>query len=214
MHTKNLIRIFLADDHPLLRKGLRLSFHEEEDFRVIGEAENGFSAIEKIKSNPPDVALIDVDMPGLSGIPIIRSLRRTELNLKIIVLSTYNEDRYIQEAMQAGADGYVLKCVGASELKRIVRAFYLGEKVESAYLINLAVSSVPKDQCHTASLSAREQQILTHISTGKSNKEIAEIFCVSIETIKSHVRSIYKKLDIKNRVEASQIAVRMSPHSK
>ena len=143
MDTDAGIRVFLADDHPLLRAGLRLSFQDEADIQVVGEAENGFNAVEKIKSDPPDVALIDVDMPGISGIAVIRLLRRSLTAMKIIVLSTYNDPRYVQEAMQAGADGYVLKNVDVSELKRLIRSLYAGEEVESAYLINLAIPVPP-----------------------------------------------------------------------
>lgn len=209
----DVIRVFLADDHPLLRTGLRLSFHEEDDIRIVGESENGFSTIEKIKSDPPDVALIDVDMPGLSEIAAIRILRRSLAGMKIIVLSTYNDTRYIQEAMEAGADGYVLKSVEAAELKRIIRSFHCGEMVESAYLINLAVSETPAVKTKMSTLTNRERQILQQIATGKSNKEIAELFCVSTETVKSHIKNIYKKLGLKNRVEATKMAASLNPPS-
>jgi DNA-binding NarL/FixJ family response regulator len=214
MVTEGAIRVFLADDHPLLRTGLRLSFHEEEDIQIIGEAGNGFATIEKIKSNPPDVALIDVDMPGLSGIAAIRVLRRTLKDMKIIVLSNYNETRYIQEAMQAGADGYVLKSVEASELKRIIRSFYLGESVESAYLINLSVAEKPTNQTEISMLTTREHQVLQQLAAGKGNKEIAEFFCVSTETVKSHVKNIYKKLNVKNRAGATMKATSLSLFSE
>jgi len=210
MGKEGVIRVFLADDHPLLRTGLRLSFHEEDDIQIIGEAENGFSTVEKIKANPPDIALIDVDMPGLSGIAAIRVLRRTLADMKIIVLSTYNDARYIQEAMQAGADGYVLKNVEASELKRIVRSFHFGEAVESAYLINLSVAMSPAVKTEIPTLTNREQQVLQQVATGKGNKEIADFFCVSTETVKSHVKNIYIKLNVKTRVQATQMAAKLN----
>ena len=210
MDTDGIIRVFLADDHPLLRAGLRLSFQDEADIQIIGEAENGFNAVEQIKSDPPDVALIDVDMPGISGISVIRLLRRSLTAMKIIVLSTYNDPRYIQEAMQAGADGYVLKSVDVSELKRIIRSFFSGEQVESAYLINLAISVAPLSQMPELALTIRERIILQHLAKGKSNKEIAAKLCVSLETVKSHVKNIYKKLNVNNRVEAAQAANKMN----
>jgi DNA-binding NarL/FixJ family response regulator len=208
--AEKVIRVFLADDHPLMRTGLRLSFKEEDDIRIIGESENGFATIEKIRSDPPDVALIDVDMPGLSGIAAIRVLRRTLKGMKIIVLSNYNDTRYIQESMDAGADGYVLKSVEVSELKRIIRSFHLGEIVESAYLINLSVGETPTVKTKISTLTPREQQVLRQLATGKSNKEIAEYFYVSTETVKSHVKNIYRKLNIKNRVEATQMAASLN----
>ncbi|MBU1397782.1 MAG: response regulator transcription factor [Proteobacteria bacterium] len=210
MGKEGAIRVFLADDHPLMRTGLRLSLHEEDNIQIIGEAENGFSTVEKIKSNPPDIALIDVDMPGLSGIAAIRVLRRTLVDMKIIVLSNYNDVRYIQEAMQAGADGYVLKSVEVSELKRIIRSFHFGEAMESAYLINLSVTMVPAVKTEISTLTNREQQVLQQVATGKGNKEIADFFCVSTETVKSHVKNIYKKFNVKTRVGATQMAARLN----
>ena len=209
-----VIKVFLADDHPLLRTGLRHSLQEEGDIRIIGEAGNGFSTVEKIKLHPPDVALIDVDMPGLSGIAAIRLLRRTLTKMVIIVLSTYNDPRYIQEAMQAGADGYLLKSVDVTELKSIIRCFHLGAPVTSAYLINLSVAETTAAKTNISTLTNREQQVLQHVATGKSNKEIADVFCVSTETIKSHLKNIYKKLNLKNRVEATQMATTLNLFSE
>ena len=112
MEETHVIKVFLADDHPLLRAGLRISLSQRNDMELIGEAGDGFSAVEKIRGNPPDVSLIDVDMPGLSGIGVIRILRKSIPQMKILVLSTHNDENYIQGAMAAGADGYVLKSVG------------------------------------------------------------------------------------------------------
>ena len=141
MSEDRAIRLFLADDHPLLRAGLRLSLSPIKDVKLIGEASDGFSAVEKIQADPPDVSLIDVDMPGLSGIGAIRILRKSFPDMKIIVLSTYNDENYIQEAMEAGADGYVLKSVGLDELVEIVKAFYAGSPKLSPYLVNLTSAS-------------------------------------------------------------------------
>ena len=208
--TESIIRVFLADDHPLLRAGLRLSFQDEADIQIIGEAENGFNTVEQIKSDPPDVVLIDVDMPGISGIAAIRLLRRSLRDMKVIVLSTYNDTRYVQEAMQAGADGYVLKSVDVSELKRIIRSFCSGEEVESAYLINLAIPAAPHFSAPESTLTNRERNILQLVAKGKSNKEIAALVCVSLETVKSHIKNIYKKLNVKNRVGATRAANKMN----
>lgn len=207
MSQDRVIRVFLADDHPLLRIGLKLSFQEESDLVVVGEAENGFLAIEKIQSDPPDVVLLDVNMPGLSGIAAIRVLRRSLSQMKIVVLSTYNDSHYVQEAMQAGADGYVLKSVDVSELKRIIRCFAAGQKVMSAYLLNHSIEVPPQDSLDVM-LTRREQEILAAIAEGKANKEIAAALFVTTETVKTHVKNIYRKLQVKNRVEATQVANR------
>jgi DNA-binding NarL/FixJ family response regulator len=210
MKENRPIRIFLADDHPLIRLGLQLGLDKVEDLVLIGEAEDGFDTVEKIQANPPDVALIDVDMPGLSGIGAIRILRKALPLLKIIVISTYNDEKYIQEAMDAGADGYVLKCVGIDELVKIIKAIYSGEQELSPYLINLSMGyseytekgMKDREPC----LTMREKEVLRFITDAKGNKEIAEILFTSTETVKSHVKNIFKKLNVKNRMEAAKVA--------
>ena len=133
------MNIFLADDHPLFRIGLRIALDQEDEMKVIGEASDGFSAVEKIQSNPPDLSLIDVDMPGISGIRAIRILRKALPEMKILVLSTYDDEKYIHEAMLAGADGYLLKCVEVAELVKVIRSVCEGKQVVSPFLVNLAI---------------------------------------------------------------------------
>ena len=207
MGRNESIRVFLADDHPLLRTGLRLSFGQREDIRLIGEAEDGYSAIEKIKAQKPDVSLIDLDMPRLSGFGVIRILRKTFPEMKLIVLSTYNDEDYIEKAMDAGADGYVLKSVKIDELVRIIKSICRKKTVLSPYLVNLTVGYTDVDQKGQRGLSIyltrREKEVLQFIAEGKGNKEISNLLCISTETVKSHVKNIFKKLGVKNRVEAS-----------
>jgi DNA-binding NarL/FixJ family response regulator len=199
------VRIFLADDHPLLRAGLRLSLTQYNDIEISGEASDGFAAVEKIQADPPDLALIDVDMPGISGIGVIRMLRESSPEMKLLVLSSYNDDEYIRNAMRAGADGYVLKSVNTSELVRIIRCFGQGHQIISPYLVNLTLKLEEKKEEKSIAkeeLTEREREILKCISDGKSNKEISDCLFVSVETVKSHIKNIYKKLNVKNRVEA------------
>jgi len=207
MEETHVIKVFLADDHPLLRAGLRISLSQRNDMELIGEAGDGFSAVEKIRDNPPDISLIDVDMPGLSGIGVIRILHKSIPQMKILVLSTYNDENYIQNAMAAGADGYVLKSVGIEELERIIKSFHAGKPEISPYLVNLAVdNSGGKEQ--DQGLTVREKEVLKAVAEGKCNKEISEMLYISTETVKSHVKNIYKKLKIKNRAEAVSVAVK------
>ncbi len=200
------MRIFLADDHPLLRAGLRLSLGQYNDIEISGEASDGFAAVEKIQADPPDLSLIDVDMPGISGIGVIRILRDSTPEMKILVLSSYNDDEYIRNAMRAGADGYVLKSVNTSELVRIIRCFGQGSSIISPYLVNLTLKLEEKEESKNSAreeLTEREREILKCITDGKSNKEISDCLFVSVETVKSHIKNIYKKLNVKNRVEAA-----------
>jgi len=204
------LRVFLADDHPLLRMALRLSLTQKKDLEVVGEASDGYSAVEKIQSSLPDIAVIDVEMPGLSGIRAIRILRRTLSTMKIVVLSTYNKEEYIREAIQAGADGYILKRVGIDELVRIIRGFGDDQKVISPYLVNLALghdpNQVQSDQVEHPLLTHREKEVLLGLTEGRSNKEISNALNISTETVKSHIKHIYGKLNVKSRLEAARIA--------
>ena len=200
------MRIFLADDHPLLRTGLRLSLSQHNDIEISGEASDGFTAVDKIQADPPDLSLIDVDMPGISGIGAIRILRESIPIMKILVLSSYNDEKFIRDAMRAGADGYVLKSVCTRELVRIIRCFCQGQSIISPYLVNLTLDLKEKDESASTTgveLTEREKEILKWITDGKSNKEISDSLFVSVETIKSHVKNLYKKLNVKNRVEAA-----------
>lgn len=200
------MRIFLADDHPLLRTGLRLSLSQQNDIEIIGEASDGFSAVDKIQADPPDLSLIDVDMPGISGIGATRILRESVPDMKILVLSSYNDEKFIRDAMRAGADGYVLKSVSTSELVRIIRCFCQGQSIISPYLVNLTLDLKEKEEVESTTeveLTEREREILKCIADGKSNKEISDSLFVSVETVKSHVKNLYKKLNVKNRVEAA-----------
>ena len=210
MNEERAVRLFIADDHPLLRVGLRLSLSERKDVKLIGEASDGFSAVEKIRANPPDVSLVDVDMPNLSGIGVIRILRKSLPRMKIIVFSSYDSENYIREAMEAGADGYVLKNVGLDELVEIIKAFHDGNPKLSPYLLNLTsgYAGYEKKDGKTQGpiLTTREKEVLQFITEGKGNKEIANVLFISTETVKSHVRNIFEKLGVNNRVKAAMIA--------
>jgi len=203
--------VFIADDHPLLRIGLRLSLNARSDIKVVGEAENGFKSVEKIIESKPDVALIDVDMPGLSGIEVTRILRKSIPSLKIIVLSNYNDENYINAAMKAGADGYILKNIDVEELIKLIKGIQREEPMISPYLVNLAVESqTGKEKVHNginADLTQREREVLRNITHGKTNKDIANELFISLETVKSHTKNIFRKTGAKNRVEAARLAM-------
>lgn len=199
------IKVFIADDHPLLRMGLSLSFNTKDNIEVVGEADNGFDAIEKIKLLVPDVALFDIGMPGLSGTAAIRVLRKIYPEMKILVLSTYNDKNHIKESMSAGANGYLLKTIDIDNLVRIITAFYHGKEIISPYLLDLGIDIQEKcdeDDIHGCCLTNRERQILTCLAEGKVNKEIADCLYLSIETVKTHLKNIFKKLDARSRLDA------------
>jgi DNA-binding NarL/FixJ family response regulator len=201
------VKVFIVDDHPLFRLGLRHSLAQEEDIEVVGEASDGFRALELVQAHRPDVFLVDIALPGLSGIGIIRILRKSRLPVRVVVLSTYHDENYIREAMEAGADGYVLKCVEVKELVRIIKTIAAGKTAVSPYLINLSLDCgrpEPEEDSHL--LTFREKEILHGLTEGRGNKEIASSLNISTETVKSHVKSIYRKLDVNSRVQAIQAA--------
>lgn len=216
MQHDEIYKVFLADDHPLLRTGLRISLSQHADIDFIGEANDGFKAVEKIKANPPDVALIDVDMPGLSGMAAIRLLRKHYPDMKLLILSSYSDRHYVEEAMQAGANGYILKSIDINELVDVIRAFARNEQVMSPYLMDLAIewenpagdenlsgseSAAPAESAEEL-LTKREKQVLECLARGQGNKEISDSLYISIETVKTHIKNIFQKLDVKSRLEA------------
>lgn len=207
-----LIKVFVADDHPLLRAGLRLSFTVENGFEYVGEAADGFTAVDKIKAQRPDVCLIDIDMPGLSGIEVIKIIRKTSSEMKILALSTFKDEKFVKGAMRAGADGYLLKSIGLDDLGDVIRAFYRGEQIISPYLANLTLlchveveaSQGPLDQ-----LTRRQHEVFNLIVEGKCNKDIGRHLYISEDTVKTHVKNIYRKIRARNRVEAIKVAHEM-----
>lgn len=214
MSDTRAIRVFMADDHPLLRIGLRLSLNQNKDIIVINEADNGYKAVQKILESSPDVVLMDVDMPGLSGIEATRVLRTTFPTMVILVLSNYNEEKYIKEAMSAGANGYITKNIGADDLVSLIKAFHQQKAVVSPYLVNLSVGpTTPQSETcpldPVAELTLREKQVLLCITEGKTNKAISNELFISLETVKSHTKSIFRKLEVKNRVEAVRKALKI-----
>lgn len=205
MENERPVTLFLADDHPLLRMGLSLAFQAKDNISLIGEADNGFDAIEKIKTLKPDVALLDIDMPGLSGTAAIRVLRKIYPDMKILVLSTYNDEHYIREAMSAGANGYIMKTVDIDNLVDIIICFNAGREVVSPYLLDLGI---PPQQDEIAggeaafNLTRRETQILRCLAEGNDNKQISASLYLSIETVKTHMKSIFRKLNVRSRLDA------------
>jgi DNA-binding NarL/FixJ family response regulator len=197
-------KVFLADDHPLLRTGLRMSLSQHADIDFIGEANDGFKAVEMIKKTPPDVALIDVDMPGLSGVAAIRLLRKQYPDMKLLIFSSYSDRHYIEEAMQAGANGYILKSIDISELVEVIRAFARSEQPMSPYLLDLALewNNDSAGENGKKLLTKREKQILVCLARGQGNKEISDSLYISTETVKTHIKNIFKKLEVKSRLEA------------
>jgi len=200
------VRVFLVDDHPLLRTGLRFTLDGMEDLDLIGEASDGFEGVDKILKNPPDIALIDIDLPGISGITVIQMVKKKLHDIKILALSSYSEKSYVTGAMEAGADGYMLKAISITALVDFLRDFARGENPVSPYLLDMVGPNDAGEEPEPIHITPREQQILHLIAQGKSNKQISNEIFLSIETVKTHIKKIFHKLEVKNRLEAVAVA--------
>ena len=209
------IRILIADDQRLFRQSLKYLLEQEREIIVVGEAADGQDAFTLSQKTNPDIILMDVDMPKLDGIDATRLIMERESNIKILMLSVYDDDERIIRAIRSGAVGYILKDADHKEFIRIIKATHKGENVISPFLANRIPKVLSQIEGHTVSnkttepdsrfihLTEKEKETLILLAEGKSNKEIADVMCVSIETIKSHLQAIYKKLGVKSRTEAA-----------
>jgi len=200
---KSGIRILIADDHTVVREGLASLVKRKADMTVVAEATNGREAVSLWKQCRPDVTLLDLRMPELDGVGAIREIREMDANARIIVLTTFDGDEDIYRAMKAGAKAYLLKDTAREALMECIRKVYAGETCIPS---NLAAKLV--ERVSGEALSAREIEVLQRIAAGKSNKEIGAVLFISEGTVKTHVKSIFSKLDVVSRTEAVATATR------
>lgn len=196
-----MINIMIADDHVLLRQGLKQLIELEDDMKVISQASNGKEAFYIAKKTKPDIILMDINMPHINGIKSAKMLKREDKNYKILFLTIYNDREYLLEALKIGAEGYILKDADSDELMKAIRIIYRGGIYIHPSLVN-EVKNVDEDD-YKRDLTDREMQILTLIAKGYSNKTIADKLFLSEKTVKNHVYSIFRKLDVKDRTQAA-----------
>jgi two-component system NarL family response regulator len=197
------IRLLIVDDHALVRRGLAAIINMEEDTEVIGEAADGKEAIQMWREIRPDVVLMDLRMPNMDGVAAIRGIRAEDPDAGIIVLTTYDHDEDIYAGLRAGAKAYLLKDAQPEELFRCIRAVHAGD----AYLQpKLAVKLAQRAQ--EEHLTEREEQILKLLAEGLSNRAIGQALHISESTVKSHLKSLFVKLDATSRAEAIALAAR------
>ncbi len=203
-----MIKILIVDDHEVVRHGLVMMLGRQDDFVVAGEAQNGLEAVEKAGELAPDVILMDLRMPELDGVGAMTRIREQDANIKFIVLTTYDTDEYIFDAINAGAKGYLLKDVSREELFQSIRAAYRGESfiepgVAARVLDRLVqVSRQSANAGGPQELSERELGVLRLMAAGSANKQIASELSISESTVKTHVTNIFQKLDVSHRTEA------------
>jgi two-component system NarL family response regulator len=200
---KECIRILIADDHSVVREGLASLIKRKSDMAVIGEASNGREAVDRWKEHRPNVTLLDLRMPELDGVGAIKEIREIDPDAHILVLTTFDGDEDIYRAIKAGAKGYLLKDTAREALMDSIRRVHAGETcIPSTLAAKLA------DRVSGEALSAREIEVLQRIAAGKSNKEIGAELFISEGTVKTHVKSIFSKLDVVSRTEAVATATR------
>ena len=206
------ITILLVDDHKIVREGLNAVLSLYEDFRIIGEAQNGNEAISLCRQHKPDIVLMDLIMPDMDGITATRKIKQDAPDTEIIVLTSFHEDSHIFPAIQAGALSYLLKDVDAGELVQAIRRAAKGESMLHPQVTNRVLSEVgghtqPQSNVFTK-LSERELEVLTLIASGKNNAQIAEELILSLKTVKRHVSNILAKLEVNDRTQAAVLAWR------
>ena len=203
------IRVLIADDHPVVRDGLRGMLTDSEDVEVIGEAGDGVETVALAERLRPDVLLLDLRMPRLSGVEVIRALQQRGCTVRVLVLTTFDTDVDVLPAVEAGATGYLLKDVSRAELLRGVRSTARGETVlapsAAAVLVNQMRGPDPID---LQQLSPRELEILTLVAVGTTNRDIAEQLFIGEATVKTHLLHAFAKLGVNDRTAAVTVAIR------
>jgi two-component system NarL family response regulator len=194
---KERIQLLIADDHVLILEGLAAAIGRQDDMAVIAKASNGREAVELWKAHRPDVSLLDLRMPLLNGVGVIRELRDLDVSVRVIVHTTYDTDEEIYQAIRAGAKGYLLKDAPLDELLDSIRRVHAGETC-----IPPALGAKLASRMSGAALTSREVDVLRLLARGRSNKEIGTDLFVSETTVKTHIRSIFAKLNVMSRTEA------------
>lgn len=209
----NKIRVLLAEDHTIVRKGLRSLLDAEADIEVVGEAEDGREAIEKADRLRPNVVVMDITMPSLNGLEATRQIRQQWPQVQVVALTMHTADEYIFQILRAGASAYVVKRAAPSELISAVRAASRGESFLSASVSRTVIgaylqkSAASMGENSYEKLTAREREILQLIAEGNSSRGIAELLCLSVKTVQSHRANLMRKLDIHTTAQLTQYAI-------
>jgi len=208
-------RVLLVDDHAVLRQGLKVLLSQEADIQVVGEAENGREALERIAELQPNVVVTDISMPGLNGIETTRQLRRQYPEIKVVVLSMHADEEYVFQVLNAGAAGYVLKQSDSIEILTAIRAVLadgsflspmISQTVIDGYIRNARNQDEQQDELTL--LTPREREVLQLLAEGLSNREIAAQLSISVKTVETHRSNMMNKLEVKNKTELIKYALR------
>lgn len=205
-----IIRVLLVDDHQVVRRGLRTFLEVQDDIEVVGEASDGAEGVARTEELRPDVVLMDIKMPGTDGIEALRKLRELENPAKVLIVTSFTEQRTVVPALRAGASGYVYKDVDPDALVGAIRSVYAGHVLLQPEVAGalLAQDDAGSGTGRGSTLTEREREVLGLIADGRSNREIARALVLSEKTVKTHVSNILMKLDLSDRTQAALWAVR------
>ena len=220
--THSPIRVLLVDDQALIRQGLKTLLELEPDLHIVGDGADGQSAVELVQSLRPDVVLMDIRMPGMDGVAATRLIHRQFPTVKVLVLTTFDDDDYVSEALRVGALGYLLKDTPSEELAHAIRAVHKGYAQFGPGIFQKVMSHVPTPPPSPVKsvpsgvneLTKRERQVLALIAQGASNKEIAQELYISEGTVKNHVTNILGRLEVRDRTQAAILANSILPWLK
>jgi RNA polymerase sigma factor (sigma-70 family) len=212
---KKKIRVLIADDHTIVRKGLCALLDGDKEIEVVGDAENGREVLKKVEQVEPDIVLMDITMPGLNGLETTRQLKKRHPSMKILILTMHDNEEYIFETLRAGASGYLVKRTAPDELISAIHAVNRGESFLSPSIskrviegyIQFGKSEQEEDEAFEK-LTDREREVLQLIAEGRTNREIAELLYISIKTVETHRSHLMEKLNIRNIAELTQYAIR------
>lgn len=215
MHSGARIRVLLADDHEVVRKGIREFLEEDASVQVVAEASNGEQALDYARQWSPDVAVLDIQMPRLTGIEVTERLKKDLPHVKVLILTAYDYEPYIFAALQAGADGYILKTARSAELVRAVHIVHEGGSAMDPRVTRrlvehrLGMSRPSAGEFVVERPSEREMDVLRLVIRGLSNREIAQQMSISPRTVQGHLANLFDKLDVTNRTEAALLALKL-----
>ena len=204
-------KVMIADDHSLIREGIKQLLEFDGSMEVVSEAANGIECLDKLEDSVPDILLLDINMPNKNGLEVLDEIKRKEYDIKVLILTVHNELEYLLKAVDIGVDGYILKDSRSDELKRAIQSVLAGENYIQASLIpalnnRLANRDIDKDKID--SLTSRELEVLIQVANGMINKEIATSLNISERTVKNHLSNIFKKIDVSDRTQAAVFAIK------
>lgn len=205
------VRVMIADDHALMREGIKHLLEFDGSIKVIEEANDGKECLEKLETIRPDILLLDINMPEMNGIEVLTELKKKKDPLKVLMLTVHSEVEYLVKAVDIGADGYILKDSGSDELKQAINViinneFYIQPSLLPSLNARLINRDIDKEKVE--SLTKREMEILKQVAGGMFNKEIANNLDISERTVKNHISNIFKKIDVSDRTQAAVFAIK------